>query len=85
MLSQLQNILENMQAGLMQQGLSENDQAMARMIEQPKRQQKGTLTNDEVRRLIEVAAEVVAVDDDQVGGRGRAARRGGLAHARIIP
>ena len=34
MLSQLQNILENMQAGLMQQGLSENDQAMARMIEQ---------------------------------------------------
>ena len=34
MLSQLQNILENMQAGLLQQGLSERDQAMARMIEQ---------------------------------------------------
>lgn len=34
MLSQLQNILENMQAGRMQQGLSESDAAMARMIEQ---------------------------------------------------
>ncbi len=32
--------------------------ASAAPIEQPKRQQKGTLTNDEVRRLIEVAAEV---------------------------
>ena len=32
--------------------------AAAAPIEQPKRQQKGTLTNDEVRRLIEVAAEV---------------------------
>ena len=32
--------------------------AAAAPIEQPKRQQKGTLTNDEVRRLIEVAADV---------------------------
>ncbi|MFV0523196.1 MAG: tyrosine-type recombinase/integrase [Acidimicrobiales bacterium] len=32
--------------------------ASAAPVEQPKRQQKGTLTNDEVRRLIEVAAEV---------------------------
>ncbi len=34
MLSQLQNMLENLQAGRMQQGLSENDAAMARMIEE---------------------------------------------------
>lgn len=34
MLSQLQNMLENLQAGRMQQGLSESDQAMARMIEE---------------------------------------------------
>lgn len=32
--------------------------ASAAPIEQPKRQQKGTLTNDEVRALIEAAAEV---------------------------
>lgn len=34
MLSQLQNMLENLQAGRMQQGLSERDSAMAKMLEQ---------------------------------------------------
>ena len=34
MLSQLQSILENLQAGRIQQGMSEQDAAMARMIEQ---------------------------------------------------
>ncbi len=59
-----------------------NNPASAASVEQPKRQHKGTLSNDEVRRLIEVAADVHEMAPLAFWLAETGARRGELAALR---